>query len=122
MSYRFMRVTTSMQTFAVKVIIKMPKAAMFVKMVLSSKDPNDGMKLPIITDIKTMLLSFTSSSVLDGIKVLKFSDIFIAMDNSVKEVVSRLKNLHRNQNLLLRNLTNASAAIAIKQTRDAAAT
>ena len=100
MSYRFMRVTTWMQTFAVKVIIKMPKAAMFVKMVLSSKDPNDGMKLPIISDIKTMMLSFTSSLVLDDTEVLRFSDIFIATDNSDKEATLILKILNGSQNLL----------------------
>ena len=89
-----------MQTFTVKVIIKIPKAAMFVKMVLSSKDPNDGMKLPIISDIKTMMLSFMSSSVLDDTEVLRSSDIFIATDNSDKEAALILKILNGSQNLL----------------------
>ena len=75
-----------------------------MKMVLSLEDPNDGMKLPIITHIKTMRLSFTSLSVLNNTEVLsevlRFNDIFIATDNSVREVALRLKNLHGNQNLL----------------------
>ena len=90
-SYIFMQVTNWMQIFAVKVIIKIPKAVMFVKIVLSSADPNDGMKLSNITDIKTMLLSFMSSSIFDGMKVLKSSGIFIATANSVREVALSIR-------------------------------
>ena len=73
---------------------------MFVKTVLSSEYPNDGMKLPIISDIKTMMLSFMSSSVLDDTEVLRSSDIFIATDNSDKEAALILKILNGSQNLL----------------------
>ena len=73
---------------------------MFVKTVLSSEYPNVGMKLPIISDIKTMMLSFVSSSVLDDTEVLRFSDIFIATDNSDKETALILKILNESQNLL----------------------
>ncbi|CAN1174600.1 hypothetical protein LINPERPRIM_LOCUS10007 [Linum perenne] len=104
------------------VMTSIAKAIIFIMISLFCTVPSDGMEFAITTQSNIPLLSLESWSTRLGIGVLRSTENLTATVIIVSEVALMEKNLLGNQKFLCRQPWTRSAAMAIAQTREAAAT